>query len=147
MVLLVWNRLLIKIINITQISYVTLCHIKPGSDKVTVKHMFLLPSCMLSWTLPLFMGSLICSVNGLLVHTCTYTQEIASHRNKAWLQWFSFFQDHDPDVDQVPGEKVKHLDTQWGKDRWTGQWLIFSVHPKQHRLCKQLVIFAVVLLQ
>ena len=53
-----------------------------------------------------------------------YTQKIASRGNKAWLQLFSFIQDYGPDVNHVPGEKVKCLDTQWSKDNWTGQRLI-----------------------
>ena len=56
-------------------------------------------------------------------------QEIASCRNKAGFQLFSFLQDHIADVDHVLGEKVKHLNMQWGKDSWTGQRLIFSVRP------------------
>ena len=39
-------------------------------------------------------------------HMCT--QEIASRGNKA----VSFLGDHTPDVDHMPSENVKHLDTQ-----------------------------------
>ena len=34
------------------------------------------------------------------------------HAEIKHAQLFSFFQDHTPDVDHVPGEKMKHLDTQ-----------------------------------